>query len=204
MSRTRLARFHRRRRRGEQRSHPRRRFATRRCFMLPAASNFDSGKKLFSSAWLGRRHSPQVGSPFPVQNHYNFVHSANRQCPPNRGGHCGGAKRISQMASLQPKFMFVQNSGKNSVGLEKSAPGYSRAKMAREIGKTLLSHGLEEIHRAAANVRDVIRRAPLCLPIVNARRPFPGSFATNRWASLRSFRPGTIPSPFPLAKLRLP
>ncbi len=41
--------------------------------------------------------------------------------------------------------------------LDAAAPNLAR-QMAIEIGKPL-SHGLEEVHRAAANVRDVIRRA---------------------------------------------
>jgi acyl-CoA reductase-like NAD-dependent aldehyde dehydrogenase/nicotinamidase-related amidase len=46
---------------------------------------------------------------------------------------------------------------KVASGLESSAPGLAR-QMALEIGKPV-SHGLEEVRRAAANVRDVIGRA---------------------------------------------
>ncbi len=45
---------------------------------------------------------------------------------------------------------------KVAAGLEAAAPAFAR-QMALEIGKPL-SHGLEEVRRAAANVRDVIRR----------------------------------------------
>jgi len=47
--------------------------------------------------------------------------------------------------------------GKVAERLEAAAPGLAR-QMAVEIGKPL-SHGLEEVRRAAGNIRDVIRRA---------------------------------------------
>lgn len=47
--------------------------------------------------------------------------------------------------------------------LEASAPKLAR-QMAIEIGKPL-SHGLEEVRRAAANVRDVLRRASVFNPV---------------------------------------
>src|SRR5208337_5249629 len=46
---------------------------------------------------------------------------------------------------------------KVATRLEAAAPQLAR-QMAIEIGKPV-SHGLEEVRRAAANVRDVIRRA---------------------------------------------
>jgi acyl-CoA reductase-like NAD-dependent aldehyde dehydrogenase/nicotinamidase-related amidase len=64
------------------------------------------------------------------------------------------AWKIWRQTNLSSRFEILE---KFAARLETAAPDLAR-QMAVEIGKPI-SHGIEEVRRAAANIRDVIRRA---------------------------------------------
>jgi alpha-ketoglutaric semialdehyde dehydrogenase len=66
-------------------------------------------------------------------------------------------KNVGTNWRQRPPLFRHQLLGKAAEQLEAAAPDLAR-QMAVEIGKPL-SHGLEEVRRAAGNIRDVIRRA---------------------------------------------
>ena len=68
-----------------------------------------------------------------------------------------GAKRVGKTGDKQNFRRALNLFEKAAARLEAAAPKLAR-QMAAEIGKPL-SHGLEEVRRAAVNIRDVIRRA---------------------------------------------
>lgn len=81
-------------------------------------------------------------------------------------------------------------------GLDHAAPQLA-AQMAVEIGKPL-SHGLEETRRAAANVRDVVRRAAVFQP--SEREP--GGVVRHRpWGVVALISPWNNPVAIPVGKI---
>lgn len=81
-------------------------------------------------------------------------------------------------------------------GLDRAAPQLA-AQMAVEIGKPI-SHGLEETRRAAANVRDVIRRATEFQPCEHA----PGGIVRHRpWGAVALISPWNNPVAIPVGKI---